>query len=341
MFEEFKHTANQIGYIQYLDGWRGLAIVFVLLGHFLLLAEFDLFVGRFGVDVFFALSGLLMSNILFVKKVPLQVFYKRRISRILPVFLIYCFLVYLIDVVFFKTGEIKNLWYTIVFLRSYFPEGTNLWEAPISIDHLWSLNIEEHCYVVLSVVTILGFLRRFEHLALFFLGFLSVAIHYYYVKTPDAAPINIQLRTEVAATPLLVSAAYFLICNKVAVFVKGWMVLAAFFLAFICYTPLTPHWTGSWTLTPFLLAFAVNHLNALNITLLNFLKSKILTKIGVWSYSIYLWQQPLYHFCKELHQPLFFQCLIGMLLMLLAVAIGFVSYRYIELPIRIWINKYW
>ena len=51
--------------ITYLDGWRGLAIIMVLLGHFFSIRLFSL--APFGVEFFFVLSGRLMAEILFVE----------------------------------------------------------------------------------------------------------------------------------------------------------------------------------------------------------------------------------------------------------------------------------
>ena len=65
-------------HFDYLDGWRGLAIIFLLIGHFYPVPGINF--GHFGVNLFFVLSGLLMSRLLFVKSVPIPLFYKRRIS---------------------------------------------------------------------------------------------------------------------------------------------------------------------------------------------------------------------------------------------------------------------
>jgi peptidoglycan/LPS O-acetylase OafA/YrhL len=75
-----------------LDGWRGLAIAAVIEGHFVGLLPGR--TGRLGVDAFFALSGYLMAGLLFIGRQPLKTFYKRRISRILPVFLVFTLTVY-------------------------------------------------------------------------------------------------------------------------------------------------------------------------------------------------------------------------------------------------------
>ena len=80
-------------HFDYLDGWRGLAIGFLLLGHFSPVRGLDL--GTFGVNLFFVLSGLLMAGLLFIQKTPIDVFYKRRISRIVPaLFFFLCFIIF-------------------------------------------------------------------------------------------------------------------------------------------------------------------------------------------------------------------------------------------------------
>ncbi len=86
--------AGGTAHLDYLDGWRGLAILLVLQGHFMVIPGWHS--GRMGVDVFFCLSGLLMSRLLFQRRVPLGTFYKRRLSRILPAFLLYLGIVFTI-----------------------------------------------------------------------------------------------------------------------------------------------------------------------------------------------------------------------------------------------------
>ena len=83
---------SELNRLDYLDGWRGLAIAFVLISHFSSIQGIDF--GRMGVDVFFVLSGMLMANILFVRRVALKTFYKRRISRVIPVFVVFISIVY-------------------------------------------------------------------------------------------------------------------------------------------------------------------------------------------------------------------------------------------------------
>ena len=55
------HGQSELNRLDYLDGWRGLAIFFVLISHFYPVPSYN--VGRFGVDIFFVLSGFMFMTI--------------------------------------------------------------------------------------------------------------------------------------------------------------------------------------------------------------------------------------------------------------------------------------
>src|SRR5690348_911910 len=78
------------GRLSYLDGWRGFSILMVLLAHFVMHED----VGFIGVQMFFALSGRLMADILFAERFPLKEFYKRRFARIYPGLFVFVLLAY-------------------------------------------------------------------------------------------------------------------------------------------------------------------------------------------------------------------------------------------------------
>ena len=64
-----------------LDGWRGLSLLLVFIGHFTAYYE----AAALGVELFFVLSGRLMADILILRREPIGTFFWRRASRILPV----------------------------------------------------------------------------------------------------------------------------------------------------------------------------------------------------------------------------------------------------------------
>lgn len=146
------------GYIPTLDGWRAVAILLVVALHVALgihgpdeprsrafAALVDL--GSYGVDVFFALSGYLIATLLLREKAAgatgiLGRFYARRAFRILPPLLAYLAVVFALAAVgvlpAIRPAEAASC---LLFFRNYLP-GTN------PTEHLWSLSVEEHFYLV-------------------------------------------------------------------------------------------------------------------------------------------------------------------------------------------------
>src|SRR6476661_8612041 len=74
------------GHVAWLDGWRGVCILLVLVGHFVAPLEFA---GNVGVEFFFALSGRLMAEILIERRQPVGLFVRRRIARVAPATFVY------------------------------------------------------------------------------------------------------------------------------------------------------------------------------------------------------------------------------------------------------------
>lgn len=315
--------------IDYLDGWRGMAIALVLMEHFFPLAGFES--GYFGVDIFFCLSGMLMSRILFVQRVPLATFYKRRISRILPVFLFFVLLVYGVAILAGQPSSWLEFIATITFLRTYVPAHPDIWHTGLPIGHLWSLNVEEHCYVLLSGFTIFTAVRTRSSWLLVLLGIVAVGIHVVYYKHASWAPSDYEIRTETAAAFLLISAGYTLMRERFMHFVKPWMPLTAFALVVPCYWHGTPGLI-SVVFPPLLLAFAVNHLGQASAIVHTVLAAAPFRLLGICSYSIYLWQQPFYQF--KAHFP-------PGIALLCALLIGATSFYLLENPVRTWLNRHW
>ena len=331
-----RHGPSELTRIAYLDGWRGMAILLVLVSHFLQLKAVD--VGRLGVDIFFVLSGMLMANILFIKRVDLATFYKRRFSRIFPAFFVFVTSISLASWLFSLSGEHANYLYNLLFLRAYWPEDQGMWYTGLPLNHLWSLHVEEHAYLVLSIITLIPLIRRFPWLAILALGLLSIALQYFFVLYPDLAARDQHLRSEIAASFIMLSAAYCLVRHHVARFVPGWLPLLTLALAFVCYSEWSPHWSARWALAPFLLAFTVNHLDRIPALWRRLLSLRPLRLLGIWSFSIYLWQEPLAYYGVARDE--FFSAW-GAILMLCSIALGAASFYWIENPARRYINERW
>lgn len=325
------HGKSSLQRVDYLDGWRGLAILLVLQNHFFTIHGID--TGFFGVEVFFCLSGFLMSHILFVKRTPLATFYKRRISRILPAFLFFVLVIYAIS-------YIKNIHFTwlefvstLAFLRTYIPATPDIWHASVPIGHLWSLNVEEHCYIFMSLLTLLAVVRGRESAVLVGAGILAIIIYFVYAKYPGLIGdfADPQIRTETAAANLLLSAGYFLVRERFVKYVRPWMPVVSFFMAATSYADFAPWWYSNLC-TPFLLAFTINHLSEVWAPIRQALANPVLRLFGLWSYSIYLWQQPFIHV----------KGIIGTVpAVAAAIFLGVASFYLLENPVRSWLNRKW
>lgn len=165
-------------YLPQLDGIRAIAVLMVFVSHWIPWAYQASFPwGNFGVDLFFVLSGFLITDILLQSRryveedgqslfLTLRQFYIRRILRIFPLY--YTFLlVYALAVPSPVNGLTPWLWtYTLNLFRVLVD---NTWEGPIS--HLWSLSVEEQFYLVWPWIIVLT-PRRF----LFPVLLLSVAV---------------------------------------------------------------------------------------------------------------------------------------------------------------------
>jgi len=179
------------------DGWRGIAILLVLVGHFTYTQW--VWEERLGVDVFFVLSGMLMSNILFVDRLGLRDFYIRRFSRVVPTLILFLFASFALAVFLEHDFKVSEFIASALFIRTYLPVEPFYWSSPLPTGHLWSLNVEEHSYIIMSIMSLLLVARGKITLALFSIFLISVIVNFYHYATlPDKEFIFSLIRTESA-----------------------------------------------------------------------------------------------------------------------------------------------
>ncbi|NUQ28407.1 MAG: acyltransferase, partial [Acidobacteriaceae bacterium] len=156
-----------------LDGWRAVAIFFVILDHACQHTRFhEAFwarLGNFGVDIFFVVSGYIITSRLLEERrqtsaINLSNFYRRRTFRILPIVVTYlCALLLLslrIDLVDFHRSELVG---ALCFFRNYQLAAD---VRGIFTAHFWSLSIEEHFYLLWPGLLVLLGNRRALFLAM-------------------------------------------------------------------------------------------------------------------------------------------------------------------------------
>lgn len=320
---------QRVQHIPYLDGWRGLAILCVLSAHF---SSYDHF-GGLGVTIFFVLSGILMSRILFVENTSLITFYRRRGARILPVFVLYLVVVFTLWKILFDKSSATEFAYTLLFLRTYM-QGSPISHSDFPIGHLWSLNVEEHSYVLLSIITLLVARGSMKAVTAILAGcsLLCLGFFFYYKMYPPAAPSLFTQRSEIAAFPLLLSSTIYMLKQHYPLRAPRWLAIAALAAAFLV-AALTTSVFARWLLTAVLCAVAVNALEMSPTWFLRALSHPALTWFGVCSYSIYLWQQ-IFYYCNRYFKDVAYYNAYAIGISLV-VASG--SYYFYEQPLRRWL----
>ncbi len=168
-------------YFKGLDGLRGIAFLLVFLFH----AHFGYF-GWVGVQLFFVLSGFLITGILLDMKRALPTlgyfvkFYGRRFLRIFPLYYVYLFLIAQVAIYLFeqkiRRPYIELFWdqypYALVYVYNFFMATSKFVQTSQFLTHLWSLAVEEQFYILWPLVV---FLTPFKHLKKVFLAVIVLA----------------------------------------------------------------------------------------------------------------------------------------------------------------------
>ncbi len=315
--------------ILYLDGWRGTAILSVLVGHFWLDASIP-GLSTLGVDLFFVLSGRLMAEILFVKQVPLPKFFVRRFSRVYPALLVF---VLLAGIGFAATpygfgllAAGSALTFTLNYAVIYFhPTGV--------LDHLWSLSVEEHGYLVLAVLAFLvGRKFAWGTGLLFVIGAGAIANGLIQHQITGDWFVDVSWRSDVQIAPLFLGGAFFLLSRNAAWLQWPWLSPICLVAGLAAKLSGAPVWVD-FGVGSVLLAIAVATMDFAPAAFKRLFEGGVLRQIGLWSFSLYLWQQPFYQMAEA--------GLAGSIAMASgAVLLGLVSFYAVEGPARVFINTF-
>lgn len=334
-------------YRREIDGLRAIAVVPVILFH----AGFSFFSGGFvGVDVFFVISGYLITTIIIsgldAGTFSLMEFYERRARRILPAL----FFVILACVPFawlwMAPADLKNFSESAI-AASIFVSNVFFWKTSGYFDlstatkpllHTWSLAVEEQYYLIAPVFLILTlrFRRSWIVTILALCALLSLALAQWGSGKMPAATFYL-LPTRIWELLIGAMAAFYLYANSPlqnrhiaqAASLAG---IALIFWPVFSFDHGTPY--------PSLYALAPTTGTALIIlaadgrTLVGrVLGSSMFVYVGLISYSAYLWHQPL--FALAWHRTLQSPSLpLSILLIALTFVLAYLTWRFIETPFR-------
>ncbi|MBC2334709.1 acetyltransferase [Listeria welshimeri] len=347
-------------YVPSIDGLRALAVIAVIAYHL----NFSWAKGGFiGVDIFFVLSGYLITNILLTQweknqTLQLKQFWLRRFRRLIPAAYVMIVVVVIFSVLF-HSEILKNLrgdaiasffyvsnWWFIFHNVSYFDS----FGMPSPLKNLWSLAIEEQFYLIWPVF-LLVFLRWVKNPKLLLkivigLGLLS-AIWMTILYVPGTDPSRVYYGTDTRLFDLLSGCALAFVWpfnrlspnipkrSKAALNIAGTISILFFFLITALVSEYQPFLYRGGLLFVAIMGVVMIATIAHPASYLSKIFSfKPLRWIGTRSYGIYLWHYPIITLTTpvlEIGQPSIWRSI-------LQVAATFIiaelSFRYIETPIR-------
>jgi peptidoglycan/LPS O-acetylase OafA/YrhL/GT2 family glycosyltransferase len=294
-------------YLPTLDGWRAVAIVGVILAHGreslfapgglwenpALLIVFSW--GGCGVDLFFAISGFLITTRLLEEtrrdgRFSLRRFYARRGFRILPPYLLYLVVIGCAGYASLLQVSGREIRDCLLFVRNY---TMNL--DGVYTNHFWSLAVEEHFYLLWPLLLLAAGPRRIVWLvpllglAVHAWRSLDARYHLFAMVLPDS---GVFFRTDTRIDALLWGCFGALVLPKLD-WIREWRgaswvwvaVLAALVLVVFGHAPMLPFWLA--LLFPLLLINTVMFPRSIAGRVLEWTP---LRWVGRMSYSLYLWQ---------------------------------------------------
>ena len=314
-----------------INALRALAVTAVVLFHY----KVDFVPGGFvGVDVFFVISGYLMTSIIMGRlakdKFSIWDFYYDRAKRIVPGLLGMCFVLLAAGYFLMEPVTYHYLGSTSIAALLFF-SNFRFWEATTYFDpqsdtkwllHTWSLSVEWQFYLIYPII--LMALHKFDksrrHIVpiLWSMAFLSLLLCIWFSKAEPAS-----------AFYLLPQRAWELLAGGIVAlqFKNGerkysWILLASGLLFIgisIAFYDKTMAWPYYWALLPAIgtcLVIAANRPDAAAF------KNALVQTVGKWSYSIYLWHWPIavaaIYFDFTTITPLKIACEIAILAAILA-----------------------
>jgi peptidoglycan/LPS O-acetylase OafA/YrhL len=319
-----------------LDGLRAVAIILVMLFH----ARTPGFSGGFlGVDVFFVLSGYLITTILLTERdqtgtLNIGRFYLKRLLRLTPalVAMLVAFAAFAPLLWPNTVSPLLQAGIALAYLSDY---SVAFWKVPVELSHTWSLAVEEHFYL-LWPLALLALCRRYtprQLVTVLFIAYAVAATWRWLWLEQGHTWHQVYYRFDTHASGLLLGAclaAALRVPALAAAMEKHRMFLM--WLPFAALACLAGSWRDEWMLT---WGIGLAEWGTLAILLAthrqegwtsNWLAAPALVWTGRLSYSLYLWHYPVFRYLRA-DLPWYQVLLIGVPI---ATALAALSYFTVE-----------
>lgn len=348
-FVETHSVVSTQPHIASLDGLRGVAVVAVIAFH---LFPQQLPGGFVGVDLFFTISGYIISRILLqdiaAQRYSLAGFYRKRIRRIFPALLVVFAAMLALGCVNLFAPELKRLsegvFWAGLFLANVFAITQRNYFDPVSdfnpTLHLWSLGIEEQFYLVWPVFLALCLRRRIflpatlvalaaSLAACLWLAGSHATANFYLPFTRFWELLAGALVAYLQHHPLRLAPRFAHRSAAEVVAAISLAVLAAFLLALPAGT-VFPGWASLAPVLAGVGLVATLHTRLARLTL----GQAWLARVGLISYPMYLWHWPLISLARysSTGEPADAPLIAG--IVLATVGLSVATYRWVEKPLR-------
>jgi peptidoglycan/LPS O-acetylase OafA/YrhL len=336
-----------------IDGFRAIAVLSVVFFHSNIKPfDIDFFSGGYlGVDIFFVISGYLISGIIFKelkkseKKFRYLDFYERRARRILPalffIILISIPLAYNILLPQHLLDFAKSILSAVYFFSNFHFIASDYYDVEAILKpllHTWSLSVEEQFYIFFPFFLVFLFKNYKKYLLNIFIFFILVSLVSAQILGSYDPSTNFYILTS-RIWELFCGAAISIlqISGKKKKFknynfgnfysIFGFTLILASVFLFSSQT----HHPSFLTAIPIVGTILVIYFSDKNYFITKILSNKILVKIGLVSYSFYLWHFVIFSLAK--HASLYHDK-VSKKYILLCLALSFFSYYIIEKPFR-------
>jgi peptidoglycan/LPS O-acetylase OafA/YrhL len=340
----FKSSISEVKYRPEIDGLRAIAIIPILMFHF----GYSIFSGGFtGVDIFFVISGYLITSIISNKltqnNFTFHDFYLRRAKRILPLLFLVLFTCVPFAWLLMLPSELSDFGQSLLHAASFtanihFRHSANYFAAnsdQIPLLHIWSLAVEEQFYLVFPFILIILNKRHSDPTKTFLIILIaSLAIC---IWASHHAPSKNFYWLPPRAWEFMFGAIAFTLEKKLNLTkplnqVVSFLGLMLIFYGIFEINDQMP-FPGIYALIPVMGTFLLITFAKPESIITNILSISPIRFIGKISYSLYLWHFPVLVFSNFLHLR-YATTINPIFLILTTLILSILSYLYIENPFR-------
>ena len=314
---------ESLSYQPSLDGIRGLSIIAVVFFH---LGYFKS--GYVGVQIFFVLSGFLISQILIRKEINIKNllhFILRRFARLVPVLWLSVLVGSIIIYIQYGMLQLQYPLRAALYLRNFFPTDGgwhDIWTPT------WSLAAEEQFYIIFPLTLLLANKFIKEYLVPFIYLF-----YYIFIKFISSQIFGFDLPSHLIFSPSAIALGCFLGLGHF----KETISLKFIVLILFCLLGISVYTANFGTTVEVVTALLISYLQRNESIVHKFLNFRPIVWVGLLSYSIYIWHGILipvvFSFFGD--SPWIFLTVFSSALLLLSTT----SFYIFEIPSRNWIIK--